>query len=60
MAKGSEKRDIRFSMRLPASLHARLRRASDADRRTMADYVIILLERDLERRGSADHGHERS
>lgn len=45
MAKGSEKRDIRFSMRLPTSLHARLRKAADADRRTMADFVIIVVER---------------
>lgn len=46
MTKG-EKRDVRFSMRLPEGLHARLRKAADADRRTMADYVIILLEREL-------------
>lgn len=48
MAKGSEKRDIRFSMRLPTSLHARLRKAADADRRTMADFVIIVVEKALD------------
>ena len=48
MAKGNEKRDIRFSMRIPTSLHARLRRAADADRRTMADFVIIVVERHLD------------
>ena len=56
MAKGPEKRDIRFSMRIPASLHARLRKAADADRRTMADYVIILLERDLDRKSTGRSG----
>lgn len=48
MAKGPEKRDVRFSMRIPTSLHARLRRAADADRRTMADFTIIVLERALD------------
>jgi uncharacterized protein (DUF1778 family) len=48
VAKGSEKRDIRFSMRIPTSVHARLRRAADADRRTMADFVLIVVERALE------------
>lgn len=47
VTKGPEKRDIRFSMRLPAALHAKLRKAAEADRRTMADFVIILLEREL-------------
>ena len=44
VAKGSEKRDIRFSLRIPSSLHARLRKAADADRRTMADFTLIALE----------------
>lgn len=48
MAKGPEKRDVRFSMRLPDSLHKRLRKAADADRRTMADTVLIILERALD------------
>jgi len=49
VAKGPEKRDIRFSMRMPASLHARLAKVAMADRRTMADFVIIVLEEAIER-----------
>jgi hypothetical protein len=45
MAKGAEKRDIRFSLRIPSSLHTRLRKVADADRRTMADFTLIALER---------------
>lgn len=48
VTKGSEKRDIRFSLRIPASLHVRLRKAADADRRTMADFTLIALERAVE------------
>lgn len=47
MTKGTEKRDVRFSMRIPASLHRRLRKAAEADTRTMADLAIILLDRGL-------------
>jgi uncharacterized protein (DUF1778 family) len=45
VAKGAEKRDVRFSLRIPSSLRARLRKAADADRRTMADFTLIALER---------------
>lgn len=48
MTKGAEKRDIRFSLRIPSSLHARLRKAADADRRTMADFTLIAVERAVE------------
>lgn len=48
VTKGSEKRDIRFSLRIPGSLHVRLRKAADADRRTMADFTLIALERAVE------------
>lgn len=48
VTKGSEKRDIRFSLRIHSSLHARLRKAADADRRTMADFTLIALERAVE------------
>lgn len=48
MAKGAEKRDIRFSLRIPSSLHVRLRKAADADRRTMADFTLIALEKAVE------------
>lgn len=34
-------------MRMPANLHERLKHAAEADRRTMADFVIIMLEREL-------------
>jgi predicted DNA-binding protein len=44
VAKGAEKRDIRFSLRLPSSLHTRLRKVADADRRTLADFTLIALE----------------
>jgi uncharacterized protein (DUF1778 family) len=48
VTKGAEKRDIRFSLRIPASLHARLRKAAEADRRTMADFTLIALEHAVE------------
>lgn len=48
MAKGKEKRTHRLSMRLPESLHKRLRTASETDRRTMADFAIIAIERALD------------
>jgi predicted DNA-binding protein len=48
VAKGAEKRDIRFSFRMPSSLHVRLRKAADADRRTMADFTLIALEHAVE------------
>lgn len=35
-------------MRLPASLHSRLRKAAEADRRTMGDFAIIAIERAVE------------
>lgn len=59
MAKGPDKRDIRFSMRLPSDLHARLQKASAADRRTMADFVIIMLERELEALDAAQAGRKK-
>jgi hypothetical protein len=48
MAKGPEKRTHRVSMRIPESLHKRLEKAAHADRRTMADFTIIVLERALD------------
>ena len=48
VTKGSEKRDVRFSMRLPTSLHTRLRKVAEADRRTMGDFAIIAIERAVE------------
>lgn len=44
MAKGST---VRFCMNLPRELHARLRRAAERDRRSMADFVIVLVEQRL-------------
>jgi hypothetical protein len=44
MAKGEEKRTERFSMRLPASVHARLLKASNDDHRSMADVALIAIE----------------
>lgn len=44
MAKGDEKRTERFSMRLPASVHARLLKAANADHRSMAGVVLIVIE----------------
>jgi len=41
MAKGEEKRTERFSMRLPATIHARLIKAANADHRSMADVVSV-------------------
>jgi len=48
MAKGSEKRTERFSMRLPASVHARLLGAANADHRSMADVALIAIEKYLD------------
>lgn len=44
MAKGDEKRTERFSMRLPATVHARLLQAANADHRSMADVALIAIE----------------
>ncbi len=44
MAKGEEKRTERFSMRLPATVHARLLEAANADHRSMADVALIAIE----------------
>jgi len=60
VAKGPEKRDIRFSMRMPASLHARLGKVAMADRRTMADFVIIVLEEAIERFEAAQRDKAKS
>ena len=49
MAKGEEKRTERFSMRLPASIHSRLLRAANADRRSMADAALIAIEMHLDK-----------
>jgi predicted HicB family RNase H-like nuclease len=48
MAKGNEKRTERFSMRLPASVHARLLGAANADHRSMADVAVIAIEKYLD------------
>lgn len=48
VTKGTEKRDIRFSLRIPSSLHTRLRKVAEADRRTMADFTLIALEHAVE------------
>ena len=47
MAKGEEKRTARFSMRLPASVYARLLKAANGDRRSMADVALIAIEAHL-------------
>jgi hypothetical protein len=44
MTKGEEKRTERFSMRLPATIHARLVKAANADHRSMADVALIAIE----------------
>jgi hypothetical protein len=44
VAKGHEKRTERFSMRLPASVHARLLRIANDDHRSMADVALIAIE----------------
>jgi predicted HicB family RNase H-like nuclease len=48
MTKGVEKRSEKMSLRLPASLHARLTKAAQEDHRSMNDVVIIAVERYLE------------
>jgi len=48
MTKGNEKRTDRFSMRLPASVHARLLKAANADHRSMADVALIAIEKCLD------------
>jgi predicted HicB family RNase H-like nuclease len=49
MAKGDEKRSERFSMRLPASIHARLLKAANDDHRSMADVALLAIEVYLDR-----------
>jgi predicted DNA-binding protein len=56
MAKGDEKRTERFSMRLPASVHARLLNAANADHRSMADVALIAIEKYLD---SLENPHAR-
>jgi uncharacterized protein (DUF1778 family) len=53
MTKGPQKRDVRFSLRIPASIHVRIRKASEADRRSMADFVLIAIEKALD---TVEHG----
>lgn len=50
MPKGSERRTARLSVRVPESLKLALEREAERDRRTVADLLIIILERGLSAR----------
>lgn len=44
MAKGTDLRDDRITIRLPSSLRQAIQREADRDRRTLADMIVIALE----------------
>ena len=48
MTKGPEKRDKRFSLRIPEGVLKRLQAAAKDERRSAADWVLLLIERELE------------
>jgi predicted HicB family RNase H-like nuclease len=55
MTKGPEKRDKRFSLRIPESVLKRMQTAARADRRSAADWVLLLVERELAARDRRKH-----
>lgn len=44
MAKGPEKRNARITVRMPEELLAKIQAAAEADRRSVADWIVIQLE----------------
>ena len=50
MAKGSERRTTRLSVRVPESLKIALEREAERDQRTLADVVNIMLTEGLAKR----------
>jgi hypothetical protein len=45
---GPAKRDKRFSLRIPSGVLTRMQKAAQADRRSAADWVLLLIERELD------------
>lgn len=51
MPKGPERRDERITIRIPSSLREALDREAEAQRRSVADVVTIILTDALAKRG---------
>lgn len=45
MPKGPERREARFTLRLPPSLRDAIERCADKDRRSVSDWIVLALER---------------
>jgi metal-responsive CopG/Arc/MetJ family transcriptional regulator len=43
--KGSQKRDVRITLRLPEDLAAQIQAAADEDRRSKSDWIVIQIEK---------------
>ena len=43
MAKGTERRDARLTIRIPLSVKAELEREAERERRTVSDMIIIFV-----------------
>ena len=44
MTTGRMKRDTQISIRLPSELRATLQRLADADKRSLASYIMLVLD----------------
>ncbi len=44
MPKGPEKRNARVTVRMPEELLAKIQAAAEADRRSVADWIVLQLE----------------
>lgn len=54
VTKGDHKRDKRLSMRISSPLLARLQKRAKADRRSVADWTLLLIEAELDRLDKLD------
>ena len=48
MAKGTDRRDERITIRVPAAVRVALERVAAAQRRSVSDLILIYIERGLE------------
>ncbi|MBK7537129.1 MAG: Arc family DNA-binding protein [Myxococcales bacterium] len=53
MAKGPEKRNARITVRMPEELLAKIQEAAEADRRSVADWIVLQLEATLAKKAKA-------
>lgn len=56
MVKGSEIRDEKISIRLPASLLVAIQREAERDRRSVADVIVFTLEARFAKRARTRKG----